>query len=122
MITGQKILVLEKAGNSSGNSDLLKYYGFEIRSTDLSNLFEDAMDFQPNFILVDSTLYSRNGSIYNQLRLNEQTKDIPILLVSKNKKPVMIRSVTTTACYVMMLSELVQLFNDINSNFLTYVN
>jgi CheY-like chemotaxis protein len=118
----RKILVIERGVAAKESAKILKEYGFILRSADSYDLYKEAKSFHPDIILVDGSLYSNDRAISNDLKKDEETKDIPILFVSRNAKPLTIRSSATEACYSMMLGDMMLFFEDIRANFLSCVN
>lgn len=82
MIRKQKILILESDVNSEKYACALKEHGYIIKVTDGKEYLEDVRSFDPDVILVDSDTYSNNRYICRELKLNKDTKDIPVLIIS----------------------------------------
>jgi DNA-binding response OmpR family regulator len=118
-----KILIIDNGGTPIETLDgLLKDYGFIIRSSDADYGLEDARTFLPDVIIVDVSVTSKNKSLCAELRLNEDTKDIPILVLCTDEEPMRMRSATDAVSYVMDPFAMMHLFKEMNSNFLLSVN
>jgi DNA-binding response OmpR family regulator len=118
-----KILIIDNGGTPTETLDgLLKDYGFVIRSSDANYGLEDARIFLPDVIIIDADVTLTNRSLCRELRLDEETKDIPILVLCTNEIPMKMRSATETVSYVMDPFAMMHLFKEMNLNFLMSVN
>lgn len=73
-------------------SIILKESGFEVKSLySCDTIFESIESFFPDLILMDLRIPKKGGeAITKELKANDKTKDIPVLIFSANHKAVKI--------------------------------
>ena len=81
----QKILLVEdNEVNAKLIKDFLKFRGFNVSVVSNGlDVMPTALEFKPNLVLMDIQLFGISGAeATKQLRHNDETKDIPIFIIS----------------------------------------
>lgn len=89
----KKILVCDDDKDIADvTSIILKEDGFTVKTlSTCDTIFEDIEDFMPDLILMDLRIPKKGGeATTRELKANEKTKDIPVLIFSANHKAVKI--------------------------------
>lgn len=104
MSNKQHILIVDDdAGTVDIISIILQNAGYQITTDNCGNLHFLQTGLHPDLILLDNTLGQKKGAdLCLELKANEQTKDIPVIMVSAADD---LKILSTNACADYFLSK-----------------